>query len=237
MQPRSVSSYEVQQLLVDQPTSLPYGYSSRFLKEEIANSLTHGLGLLLAIAGSIWLIGASVNIADFSVQLGCWLYAATLVGVYAASTLSHVVLEPKRRHFFRSLDQGAIFLFMAGNFSPVAISLLTSSRWQWVLPVMWVVALTGFCSKVFWKHRVESISMTHYLAADCLPIISMQPVTQLLPEAGLFWCGVGGVCYLAGTVFLISDQKGPYFHSVWHLLVIAGSSCHFIAVIKYVLPA
>jgi hemolysin III len=160
-----------------------------------------------------------------------------MIAVYAASTLSHVVLEPKRRRFFRSLDQGVIFLFIAGNFTPVALSLLTGDPWRWLLPLMWFGALAGFCSKVLWKHRVESTAVTHYLAMGWLPITAAQPLVQSLPEGGLFWCVAGGVCYTAGTIFLVCDGKVPYFHAVWHLLVIAGSSCHFVAVVKYILPA
>lgn len=222
---------------MNQLTSQLHGHRVRFSREEIANSVTHGSGFLLAVAGSIWLIVVAADGVNFSIKLGCWIYAATLIAVYAASTLSHFVLAPRQRHFFRSLDQGVIFLFIAGNFTPVALVLLTSASWRWLLPVMWLVALTGFCSKVFWKHRVESIAITHYLALGWLPITAIQPIFQSLPQAGLFWSVAGGLCYTTGIVFLVCDEKVPYFHAVWHLFVIAGSTCHFIAVIKYILPA
>jgi len=214
-----------------------YGNDEHFLREEFANSITHGGGLLLAVAGSVWMIFSVADSVNFSIQLGCWVYASTMIGAYAASTLSHVVTVPKQRHFFRSLDQGVIFLFIAGSLTPIALILLNSEAWMWLLPLVWIVAITGFCSKVFWKHRVESISVTYYLVLGWLPITAAQPLLQSISEAGLFWVAAGGLCYTSGIVFLVYDEKVPYFHAIWHLFVIAGSTCHYIAIVKYVLPS
>ncbi|QDU42845.1 hemolysin-III related [Symmachiella dynata] len=198
--------------------------------EEFANFLTHGGGLLFALVGAAVLVHAVADSPNEALKLGCWVYAAALIAVYAASTLSHTFIDPARRSFFRSLDQGVIFLFIAGNFTPFAIAYLHGSMLWILLSLMWVGASIGFASKVFWTHRVESTAVTHYLALGWLPVIAIEPILRALPASGIFWCIAGGVCYTVGTVVLTYDTKVPYFHALWHLLVIAGSFCHFLVV-------
>lgn len=205
-------------------------------REEFANFLTHGGGLLFALVGAGVLVNAVAENTDQALRFGCWIYALALIAVYAASTLSHSFENPARRHFFRSLDQGVIFLFIAGNFTPFAIAYLHGNMLWILLAVMWVIAVTGFCSKVFWKHRVEATAVTHYLALGWLPVMAIDPILRALPAGGIFWCAAGGVCYTVGTVFLTFDTKFRYFHALWHILVIAGSYCHFLVIIDYAIP-
>lgn len=207
-----------------------------FAREEFANGLTHGCGLLFAVVGAAILLNAVAENANDALRLGCWIYALALVAVYAVSTLSHVFENPARRHFFRSLDQGVIFLFIVANFTPFAIAYLHyETRWI-ILAIMWAVALTGFCSKVFWGHRVDSTAVTHYLALGWLPVTVIGPILRSLPTEGIMWCVAGGLCYTAGTVFLSFDTKVRYFHALWHLFVMAGSYCHFVVIVDYVIP-
>lgn len=205
-------------------------------REEFANCLTHGGGLLFAVVGAAILFDAVAENAENALRLGCWIYALALVAVYAASTLSHLFENPARRQFFRSLDQGVIFLFIAGSFTPFAIVCLhNETRWI-LLAIMWAAALTGFCSKVFWGHRVESTAVTHYLALGWLPLTVIKPMVESLPTGGIVFCVAGGLCYTVGTVFLAFDTKVRYFHALWHLFVIAGSYCHFLLIVDYVIP-
>lgn len=207
-----------------------------YAREEFANSLTHGGGLLLAVVGAAIVFNAISDTANNAMRIGCWIYALALVLVYAVSTLSHLVENPTRRHFFRSLDQGVIFMFIVGNFTPIAIACLhDTTRWI-LLAIMWAVALIGFCSKVFWGHRVESISVTHYLALGWLPMTVIKPILQSLPMAGIVWWVAGGLCYTVGTVFLTFGTKVRYSHALWHLFVIAGSYCHFLVIVDYIIP-
>lgn len=204
--------------------------------DEFANFVTHAGGTLLAVAGAVVLVHAAAGHANLAVQVGCWIYAAGLVAVYAASALSHAFRDPGRRRFFRRLDQGVIFAFIAGNFTPFAMACLHGeTRWI-LLGLMWGGALAGFCSKVFWGHRVESTAVTHYLALGWLPATAIEPIFRALPADGIAWAIGGGVCYTIGTLFLTYDMKARYFHAVWHLLVIAGSFCHFVVIAEYVLP-
>jgi hemolysin III len=158
-----------------------------------------------------------------------------LIALYGASTLSHSSDNPDRRRFYRSLDQGVIFVFIAANFTPFAIAHLPVTTCWLVLSAMWILAILGFTSKVFWRHRVESISILHYLALGWLPILVIVPILRSLPTTGIAWFVAGGCCYTLGTVFLAFDARVRYFHALWHLLVIAGSSCHFYVVLDYVI--
>lgn len=213
-----------------------YSRTQDGINEEFVNLLTHGGGLLLAVGGAGVLMHSLTETPNVALRLGCVVYALGLVGVYAASTLSHLFEDPARRRFYRSLDQGVIFLFIASNFTPVALAYMPSSTLFWMMPVMWVAALTGFCSKVFWRHRVESTAISHYLALGWLPATGIEPILRAMPTEGIFWCVAGGLCYTVGTIVLSLDRKVPYFHALWHVLVIAGSFCHFVLVVDYVLP-
>ncbi len=207
-----------------------------FAREEFANCLTHGGGLLFALVGAVILFDAVAGNANDALRLACWIYALAMVAVYAVSTLSHLFENPARRRFFRRLDQGVIFLFIAGNFTPFAIAFLHGEMRWILLAIMWAVALVGFCSKVFWGHRVESTAVTHYLALGWLPVTVIEPILRSLPMDGILWCVAGGLCYTVGTVILTFDTKVRYFHALWHLFVMAGSYCHFLVIVDYVIP-
>ena len=204
--------------------------------EEFANCLTHAGGLLFAVIGAAILIDAIADRSSFALKIGCWIYAGTLVTLYAVSTLSHLCVNPARKYYFRSLDQGVIFLFIAGTFTPFSVACLHDEM-RWIpLAVMWIAAATGFCSKVFWRYRVESATVTHYLALGWLPVTTIEPIFASLPTEGIVLCVAGGLCYTVGTVFLIFDTKVRYFHALWHLFVITGSCCHFLVIVNYVIP-
>jgi len=204
--------------------------------EELINFLTHGGGFLLAVVGAFVIFSSVAGHDSLAMRLSCRLYAAMLIALYAASTLSHSSTSPVRRRFYRSLDQGVIFMFIAANFTPFAVGHLSDPvRWL-VLSAMWTLALFGFSSKVFWKHQVDSISIWHYLALGWLPALVIVPIVQSLPLEATLLFAAGGMCYTIGTIFLAMDGRVRYFHATWHLLVIAGSACHFWVVITWVAP-
>ena len=205
-------------------------------KEEFFNLLTHGAGLLLAIGGAFILSGSVSGLPSGALRLSCWVYGAALIALYGASTLSHSSDHPRRRRFYRSLDQGVIFVFMAANFTPFAIAHLPKITCCLVLSLMWTMAIAGFTSKVFWRHRIESVSVIHYLALGWTPVLVIVPIIRSLPVTGIVWFAAGGMCYMIGTIFLALDERVRYFHTFWHLLVIAGSCCHFCVILDYVIP-
>jgi hemolysin III len=205
--------------------------------EEIVNWVTHGIGLLLSVVGAALLLGQASIHGDIWRLIGCGIYAATLITVYAASTLSHVVSEPLWRRRFRQLDQGSIYLLIVGTYTPFALEYLHSGRWWMLFCAMWIVAIGGFLSKLLYSHRIDAVAIWSYLLLAWIPIFPAPAYLPLVPVAALWWMLIGGLCYTAGTVFLMLDRRILHFHGIWHLFVIAGSSCHYWAVFRYVASA
>ena len=202
--------------------------------EEIANSLTHGLGLALSIAGLSVLVTFAALQGDAWVVVGCAVFGASLVALYAASTLYHALQAPRLKRWLRVLDHGAIFLLIAGTYTPF---LLVSLRgpWGWSLfGVVWALAVAGMVLKLFLIGRFRVMSTLIYLFMGWLVLVAFKPLVEALPHASLTMLIAGGVAYSAGTVFY-SWERLPYHHAVWHLFVLAGSVCHFFAVLGSVI--
>lgn len=185
-----------------------------FNNEEHLNAFIHGLGFLLS------LIGISI-LLPMKPSISIGIYSVALVSVYAASTLSHAITDPFWRYFFRMLDQICIFLLIAGTFTPFAA--VYSPNWLWV---MWSLAFFGILFKIFFSQKT-SISSFFYVAFAWIPIMNFNTLITM-PSWLLFWVLLGGILYTAGTIFLANDHL-PYFHTTWHLFVIAGSICHYTA--------
>jgi hemolysin III len=201
--------------------------------EELANSITHGLGVVLSVAGA--LVMTSVYGTDDPWRIaGCSIYLTSLIALYAMSTLSHLVREPARRSFFRALDQGAIYLLIAGTYTPFSMAYLHTARWWILLGLVWLVALWGFLSKVVLRHRVESVSALPCLILGAMPFIAVPTLVNTLSVAALGWMMLGVACYVVGLVFWLNDRKVRHFHAVWHILVIAGSMSHFMGILLFV---
>jgi len=156
------------------------------------------------------------------------------VAVYAASTLSHAVARPAWRQAFRILDQGCIYLLIVGTYTPFALEYLRFGWWWPFLLLMWTAALVGFLSKLLFLHRIDAATIWSYLLLGWLPIIPAWAYLNLVPLGALAWILVGGLCYTAGTAFLVLDHRPYQFHAIWHLFVIAGSVCHYIGVFLFV---
>ena len=203
--------------------------------EEWANAATHALGLLGAIAGSAIVMTAAAGRGGTWQIVGCAVYATTLIAVYTASTLSHMVRRSRLRDAMRAADQALIFLFIAGSYTPIALGWLRAKPW-WLLHVLiWGTALAGFLSKIAFSHRVKlgSVSTTIYMILGWLPMAAFFPMLAAIPGQLMFWIVAGGLCYMAGIVFFCYDCRIRYFHAAWHLLVIAGSACHYIGIFRY----
>ncbi len=201
---------------------------------EIANSITHGAGWALATGGGLLLIAQSLATRDFWKIAGCTVFALTLMAVYAASTLSHLAQRQPWRHLFRTWDQGLIYLLISGTYTPFAFAFLRSGPWWLLTTAMWVVAWYGFATKVLLRHRIEGISLVLYLTLGWLPILGAPWYRSVIPHECLALVLGGGVIYTIGAVFLMLDHRWSYFHAVWHVLVIAASACHYLAVWRFV---
>jgi hemolysin III len=203
---------------------------------EVANTITHGLGFLLSLVAAVVLIGQAGH-TDTWQFTACVVYVATMIAVYGASTASHAFQHPRVNHFFRMLDQGCIYLYIAGTFTPVAAMFLRDGAWWALLAAMWAIAAGGFASKMFLQHRIDCASVAIPALLGWLPLVCGPGILNRVPVAVLSWMLAGGVCYMLGTIFLINDRRHRYLHAVWHLWVIAGSACQFWAIFQYTLPA
>ncbi len=206
-------------------------------REEIANSITHGTGFLLSLAAACFMVPVAIASGDMAIVIGCSVYVTTLVAVYAASTLSHVVQEPNCKRLLRMWDQGVIYLLIAGTYTPWGLAYLQQTSWWWMTPVMWGCAIVGFLGKVTFAHRLNRVEVPLYVLLGWLPVVSAWYLRHTVDSAGLHWMLAGGILYTVGTIFLVCDRRAPFLHSVWHILVICASAAHFWAILRYVVWA
>ena len=202
--------------------------------EEWVNAATHGVGLVLSIAGSVLLIAQASSHADAWRIAGCSIFAATLIAMYAASTLSHIFHGSRLRRLFRTLDQASIYLLIAATYTPFGLSYLRTSEWLPFLGLMWLVALYGCVSKIVLIGRPEAVRVWSYLLLGWMPIVVAPWMVEVVPTAAMWWMFAGGVCYTVGTLFLAGDTRYRYFHAVWHLFVLVASACHYVAIFWFV---
>lgn len=205
--------------------------------EEFLNSLTHGLGLVLAVWGGLVMVWSVLRHGDVWRITGCGIFAASLVAVYAASTLSHSCTSVRWKSFFRRLDQGCIYFLIVATYTPFGLAYWRTGGGWMLLGGLWTAAFLGFFAKVVLAHRVHNISMWTYIALGWLPLIAVPALRHTVPVDSAWWMLGGGACYLLGTFFLFYDARVRHFHAIWHLLVIAGSACHFLAILQSVARA
>ncbi len=203
--------------------------------EEKINAITHAIGIGLGLIGSVWVIYAAATRGTDAQLLAAILYAATLMGTYIASTFSHVFTGPRTRQFFRTADQAMIYLYIAASWTPMAVTWMTSAYWLPLHIALWTVGLIGFAQKVFFAHRVEfgTVSTGLYVLQGFLPLVLIVPLIRALPTGMLIWLLLGGLCFAVGLIFFRIDHRVRYFHALWHTMVIAGSTCHFLGIIFY----
>lgn len=212
--------------------TLSRGYS---LGEEIANSITHGIGALFSIIGATVLIVLSVLTHDPVRIVAATVYGVSLVLEYTASTLYHALPQPNAKHVFKILDHSGIYLLIAGTYTPFLLITLEGSGGWWMAAGIWALALIGIVVEGFWAYRPKWLSASVYLLMGWLAILAINPMVANLAPAGVALLVAGGIAYTIGTPFYVF-KRVPYFHMVWHLLVMAGSALHFAAVLLYVMP-
>ena len=220
----------------DSATSPPPVARRRADREEAFNAATHAGGFALALVGSAVLLSAVVRTGGGAQVAACAVYSATMVAAYAASTLSHVLTAPRARNIFRTADQAVIFLFITGTWAPIAVTWLNGNRWWWAFHAAHAaVAVAGFVSKAVFAHRVTlgTVSAALYLVLGWSPLLVARPVMSACPPALCLWLLAGGLCYTAGLLFFWQDARVPYFHATWHVLVVAGSACHYLGIFGY----
>lgn len=207
----------------------------RLIIEELANSITHGVGMALSIAGFAVLLIFAIAYGDASHITGCAIFGATLVFLYTASTLYHSFRKPRLKEALKIVDHCAIFLLIAGTYTPFTLVNLRG-LWGWILfGLVWTLSLVGIFFKILYVNRFQVISVLLYLATGWICIIAVKPLVSLIPTGGILWLLAGGLFYTVGVVFF-ACKRIPFNHTIWHLFVMAGSICHYFAVMFYVLP-
>jgi hemolysin III len=202
------------------------------LGEEIANSVSHGVGLLAALAAAPVLIVAAVWRGGAAGIVGASIFAATVVMLYLTSTLYHALPPNRAKRVFRVLDHAAIFLLIAGTYTPFTLGVLRGA-WGWTLfGLVWGLAVTGVALTAVGGIRYPVLSTSVYLAMGWLVLIVVKPLWDRVPAWGLIWLLAGGLAYTVGVAFY-GARRIRYGHFVWHLFVIAGTACHYIAVWRY----
>lgn len=202
------------------------------LGEEVANSVSHGLGLSAAVAAFPVLVLAAQQRGDTAGIVGASVFATTMVLLYLASTLFHALPRCRAKRVFQILDHSAIYLLIAGTYTPFTLGVLRGDLGWTLFGTVWGLAVAGTMLKALGGVRYTTLSTWTYLAMGWLVVIAAETVWALVPGWGLFWLIAGGVAYTAGAVFFMAERI-RYFHFVWHLFVVAGTACHFIAVLRY----
>lgn len=201
--------------------------------EERANTLSHGLGLCAALVGAIFLIVTAIQRGNLSFTVGAIVFGVTLVLLYLASTLYHGMPQKQVKEVLLVCDHAAIFLFIAGSYTPFTLGVLHGFWGWWLFGLVWGLAVLGIAFKVLLGAvRYHWLSTSVYLGMGWLFILVLGPALDLLPLPGLMWLLAGGLAYTIGVGFFVAD-KIRYSHFVWHLFVLAGSACHFVAIYWY----
>ena len=202
------------------------------LAEEVANSVSHGLGFVMALAGAPIPILAPTQRGTPSDVLAVSVFAAAMALMYLSSTIYHALPQGQAKRVFQVLDHSAIYLLIAGTYTPFTLGVLQGA-WGWTLfGLVWGLAAFGVLVKAFAGIRWHGLSTALYLGMGWLALIAAKPLWESLPLAGLAWLLAGGIAYTAG-VYFYAKKTLRFGHFVWHLFVVAGTACHFVAVWKY----
>jgi hemolysin III len=206
------------------------------LAEEIVHAITHGVGVVLSIAGLAWMLYLALGSGDpWRIVASC-VYGASLISLFLASTLYHAWPDSPRKHLFKLLDHCAIYLLIAGTYTPfVLVTMRTGTGWL-LFGAIWALATAGILTKLWFRHRYPKLSMISYLVMGWLVVLAAPEVARAVGSSAMVWLVAGGLAYTIGAVFYAAKRL-PFNHAIWHLFVVAGSVFHFMAVILYVLPS
>ena len=205
----------------------PYSF-----REEVANSISHGLGLVLALVALPVLVLAAIETGNVRFLVGVSVFGGTMILLYLASTLYHSISHETAKQLFRVFDHTAIFLLIAGTYTPFSLGVLRGP-WGWsMLAIVWTLAIIGITLKIRRRTRHSRITIVLYVIMGWLAVVAVKPMVMLIPVPGIVLILAGGLAYTGGLAFFAA-QRIRYNHFIWHLFVIAGTACHFFAVLWY----
>ena len=208
------------------------GYSAG---EEIANTITHGLGVLLAIVALVVLVAGAAQLGDPWRVVSFSLYGASLIALYLASTLYHAIPGAKAKDWLKRCDHAAIFALIAGTYTPILLVTLRGPLGWTMAGILWGVMAVGITMKFLFIHRFQRLLLGAYVAMGWAALFVLHALWQRLSGAAIGWLVAGGAVYTVGVGFYVWKRL-PYGHAIWHLFVLGGSACHFFFHYRYVLP-
>lgn len=200
------------------------------LGEEIFNSVSHGVGSLLAIGGTVVLIVLSAIYSDAWAVVSSAIYGASLIILYTMSTLYHAITNEKAKKFFRIMDHNTIFFLIAGTYTPITLAILRGTLGWILFGVVWLAAIVGIILNSIDLEKYSKPSIVCYILMGWVIIFAFKPLMECISPLSLTFLLVGGAFYTLGVIFY-AIKKIKYFHSVWHLFTVAGSACHFFAIL------
>jgi hemolysin III len=203
------------------------------MRYEIANLLSHGIGLGLAVAGTVFLAVRGASTGEALRVVSYCIFGAAMVFLYSASSFYHALWNPRIKKIMRRLDHGAIFFAIAGTYTPILLITLHGPLGWTFFGIVWGLAALGIAFKMVFGHRYEAVSLTAYILMGWLVVFVVKPVYLSLEGGGLWLLFSGGISYTFGTIFYAMPRL-PYHHMIWHLFVLGGSICHFLCIYLYV---
>jgi hemolysin III len=203
--------------------------------EELVHALSHGLGVLFGITGLTWMLYLAIPTADPWRIAASVVYGTSLVALFLASTLYHAWPVSPRKHLLKLLDHCAIYLLIAGTYTPFLLVSMRNVEGWWLFGAIWALATAGILTKLWLRHRYPRFTLVTYLAMGWLVVLEAPQVAAAIGDDAMFWVVAGGPSYTVGALFYAA-RSFPWNHAIWHLFVLLGCACHFLAVARYVLP-
>ncbi len=203
--------------------------------EERLNVISHAIGLFLSVIGLILLIVKAGQLSLMALKVSYWIFGSSIILLYAASTLYHSVRERKLRYRLNILDHASIYILIAGTYTPFSLVTLQGSVGWIIFGVVWALAIIGVILKLFFTGRFETLSTIMYVAMGWIIVFAVKPLIDNLSQDGLIWLFIGGISYTIGAVIFSIDRL-KYNHAIFHVFVLFGTFCHFLAIYYYVIP-
>ncbi|CAN5172947.1 hemolysin III family protein [soil metagenome] len=207
-------------------------HSNQTRKEEIANAISHGIGMVAAVIAAPFLIYNAVNYGNVLTVTGACVFITSAILLYLSSTLFHILREGRAKDVFQIIDHIAIFILIAGTYTPFTVGILQGTFGWFMFALVWGIALGGIILRLWMGKTLMRLYVALYLLMGWLIFIAIKPLIESMELAGLVWLAVGGAAYTLGVIFYLLPRRN-YSHFVWHLFVLAGTSTHFIAVMFY----
>ncbi|MEM7432152.1 MAG: hemolysin III family protein [Pseudomonadota bacterium] len=203
--------------------------------EEIVHAISHGIGVILSIIGLSWMLYISIGAADPWRISASIVYGSTLIALFLASTIYHSMFASKHREIYKLIDHCAIYLLIAGTYTPFLLVAMRNGTGWWLFGTIWALATAGIVGKLWLRHRFPKLSLMSYLVMGWLVVLAAPQLAAAIGPNGMAWLIAGGVSYSVGAVFYAIERM-PFNHAVWHVFVLVGGICHFFSVAWYVLP-